>query len=426
MGKVKELLKKAHLNKLYWDVMTKPPMSVIRHEGHQVVKDFLLNQYLPDAYDHRRNLPVNERKVVFVETRVSSLSDNFTLLYDELTKRYNFTVHVHCLKEISVSKPEYLRNCRKMLADIATAKYVFLNDASNVVSCIDKRPETIITQLWHACGAFKRFGLSTADHLFGLDEKDTRRHPFYANLNYVTVSSPEIVWAYAEAMDLKGKEETIVATGVSRTDIFYQEEFHQAAREHLYEVFPAAKGKKVILFAPTFRGRVAVAQTADQFDPEIFYRDLREDYVVVTKHHPYVKKLPVLPEHLKDTFIYDATHTLSIEELLCVSDICISDYSSLIYEYSLLSRPMLFFAYDLEDYFDWRGFYYNYEELTPGPVCRTNEEMTEYILHVDERFDPKQVEAFRERFMSACDGHATQRIMDLVFGQETLDRMRRS
>ena len=168
-----------------------------------------------------------------------------------------------------------------------------------------------------------------------------------------------------------------------------------------------------------------MAETAAAFDPEVFWRDLGEDYVVVTKHHPYVKKLPKLPEHLKDTFIYDATNTMSIEDLLCVSDICISDYSSLIYEYSLFDRPMLFFAYDLEDYFDWRGFYYDYDELTPGPICRTNEELTDYILHVDERFDPEIVRSFRERFMSACDGHATQRIMDLVFGKETLSHMRR-
>ena len=425
MGKVKDTLKKAHVNELYWNIMTKPPMSVVRHEGHQVVKDFLFNRFLPEAYNSRRDLPVNERKVVFVETRVSSLSNSFALLYEELTRNYRFIVHVHYLQEISVSKPEYLRNCRRMLKDIATAKYVFLNDASNVISCIDKRPETIITQLWHACGAFKRFGLSTADHLFGLDEKDTRRHPFYENLNYVTVSSPEIIWAYAEAMDLKGREDTIVPTGVSRTDIFYKKDFIEKAYEHLYEAFPAAKGKKVILFAPTFRGRVAVAETAAAFDPEVFWRDLGEDYVVVTKHHPYVKKLPKLPEHLKDTFIYDATNTMSIEDLLCVSDICISDYSSLIYEYSLFDRPMLFFAYDLEDYFDWRGFYYDYDELTPGPICRTNEELTDYILHVDERFDPEIVRSFRERFMSACDGHATQRIMDLVFGKETLSHMRR-
>ena len=79
---------------------------------------------------------------------------------------------------------------------------------------------------------------------------------------------------------------------------------------------------------------------------------------------------------------------------------------------------MIFFAYDLEDYFDWRGFYYNYDELTPGPVVTTNEEIVAYIHQVKDHFDPSEVRAFRNRFMSACDGHATERIIDLVTGKD--------
>ena len=78
---------------------------------------------------------------------------------------------------------------------------------------------------------------------------------------------------------------------------------------------------------------------------------------------------------------------------------------------------MLFFAYDLEDYFDWRGFYYNYEELAPGPVVRTNEEIIDYIRHVEERFDIGRVRRFRKKFMASCDGHATERILKMVFGK---------
>lgn len=110
----------------------------------------------------------------------------------------------------------------------------------------------------------------------------------------------------------------------------------------------------------------------------------------------------------------DVTTELDIDKLLCVSDVCISDYSSLIFEYSLFERPMIFFAYDLDEYFDWRGFYYNYDELTPGPIVKTTEEIIDYIQHLDTRFNPSQVRAFREKFMSACDGHATDRILELV------------
>ena len=81
---------------------------------------------------------------------------------------------------------------------------------------------------------------------------------------------------------------------------------------------------------------------------------------------------------------------------------------------------MLFYAYDLEDYFDWRGFYYNYEELAPGPVVYTNEEIIDWIRHLEERFDRNRVRSFRKRFMNACDGHATERILSLVLQNEEL------
>ena len=145
---------------------------------------------------------------------------------------------------------------------------------------------------------------------------------------------------------------------------------------------------------------------------------LGDQYVIITKLHPYVRgeRIPQIPEDLKGSLAADASGVLSIDELLCAADICISDYSSLIYEYSLFERPMIFYAYDLDDYFDWRGFYYNYDELTPGPVCRTTDEIIDYIRCIDERFDPRQVSAFRSLFMGSCDGHATERIEELVFG----------
>ena len=86
---------------------------------------------------------------------------------------------------------------------------------------------------------------------------------------------------------------------------------------------------------------------------------------------------------------------------------------------------MIFYAYDIADYEDWRGFYYPYDELTPGPVFYENEAMIAYIRDIDRLFDPSVVHAFREKFMSACDGHATERIMECFFG-DRLEAFRRA
>ena len=95
----------------------------------------------------------------------------------------------------------------------------------------------------------------------------------------------------------------------------------------------------------------------------------------------------------------------------------ITDYSSLIFEYSLMNRPMVFYSYALDSYYDWRGFYYDYEEMTPGPVCRTMEELMDALANVDAQFDQERLDEFREKFMGACDGHATERIEKLMFGR---------
>ncbi|MDO4308248.1 MAG: CDP-glycerol glycerophosphotransferase family protein [Eubacteriales bacterium] len=417
MGKTKELLKKTPIRELWWKLWRLPFMKGLKRFIGETRKDYLLFRTLPKVYDTHKKKPIDENKVVFIELRLPEISNSFRVLYHELEQNYHYDLHVHLLRNTFVPRKEYVKNCKKMLEDVATAKYVFVNEASDVLSCVDMRPETVVTQLWHACGAFKKFGKSTADLIFGPNAKQLKRHPNNKNYTYVTVSSPEIVWAYAEAMDLTGHEDIIKPVGTSRTDIFFRQDTVDKAYEHLYELFPAAKGKKVILYAPTFRGRVAKAKTPDCFHLEEFYNAFQEEYVVVTKHHPLVRELPVIPDRLKGTFAYDATKTMTIEDLLCVSDICISDYSSLIFEYSLFERPMLFFAYDLDDYYDWRGFYYPYEELTPGPVCKTNQEMIEYIQNLDERFDKQRVIDFKNKFMSACDGHATERIIHMVFGK---------
>lgn len=356
---------------------------------------------------------VKRRKVVFVEVRFNEITDSFRLVYDRM-KQEGFEVHEQYIENIKPGKAAYIKRCLRMLEDIADAHYVFLNDACNVTSCIPLRKGTKIFQLWHACGAFKKFGMSTAELIFGDNRKTLEKYPNYANLEYVTVSSPEVIWAYEEAMNLKQMKTKVVATGVSRTDVFYDESFREAAREALYRVCPAAKDKQVILYAPTFRGRVATAESPDCLDIRAMKEAFGEQYVLLFKHHPFVKNPPEIPEECRD-FSMDVTKELEIDQLLCVSDICISDYSSLIFEYSIFERPMIFFAYDLEDYFDWRGFYYNYDELTPGPVVKTTEEIIDYIEHWDTRFDKEQVKAFKEKFMSACDGHATDRIMALVY-----------
>ena len=407
---MKKLLKKIYdvlpngIKKLYWQTRKK------------VGQILMFRIVFPLGYKHYiKGKKIKRKKAVFVEVRFDEITDSFRLVYDRM-KVDGFDVHEQFIENIKPGKWGYIKRCLRMLEDISDAHYVFLNDACNVTSCIPLRKGTKIYQLWHACGAFKKFGMSTAELIFGDNRKSLEKYPNYGNLSYVTVSSPEVIWAYEEAMNLKDTKTQVVATGVSRTDVFYDQHFIEQSKAAVYSVCPAAENKKIILYAPTFRGRVAKAESPDCLDIPAMKRALGDEYVLLIKHHPFVKQPPVVPEDCAD-FAMDVTKSLEIDQLLCASDVCVSDYSSLIFEYSLFERPMIFFAYDLDDYFDWRGFYYNYDELTPGPVEQETEEIIDYIRHLDARFDQAQVHAFKEKFMSSCDGHATDRIMALVYAE---------
>lgn len=366
----------------------------------------------PWQYNRFRKLPLKRGKAVFLEANLTQLSGSLRFLYQTLCGREDMEVSVHYLQE-SGNKLRFIQNAMKCLQDMADAEYIFLCEGSRVVSCITPRKETVITQLWHGCGAFKKFGFSTAESRFGGTREEYLKYNYYGNYDYVTVSAPEVVWAYKEAMNLPDRSETVVPIGVSCTDVLFQEKFRSAAKEKLKRLCPASEKKKVILYAPTFRGSVGDAKAPEGLDIAELKEKVSDEWILLIKQHPVVKHRPEVPECAKD-FAFDVSDDFVIEELLCVSDLCISDYSSLVFEYSLFERPMIFLAYDFDEYGDWRGFYYDYDSLTPGPVVKTTAEAADFILHLEERFNKEEVIRFRKKFMSACDGHATDRLLKLV------------
>lgn len=377
----------------------------------RIRKHYRYKVYFPKVYSSYCTEPVQENKVLFLEMRFTKFSNSFELIYKALEESGEYDLKCSYVQFNFIRGREFTQRVNEMLKELATAKYVFVDDASLILSSIPLRKETVAINLWHACGAFKKFGRSTAELKFGSSAATLDKYPNYGNLTHVTVSSPEVIWAYEEAMHLpKG---IVKATGVSRTDQFYDKEFVESRKQKLYEIMPEAKDKKVILYAPTFRGHVATASSPDRIDFERFCRELGNEYVIVCKHHPFVKNPPIIPEELQH-FARDLTKYLSIEDLLCCADICISDYSSLVFEYSLFEKPMIFYAYDYDNYCDWRGFYYDYSEFTPGPVVQTEDELLNSIKNIDTQFDKQKVIDFKEKFMGSCDGHATERIIALM------------
>lgn len=385
----------------------------LRLFAHRAAKDFLCGFLYPRAYRRvAKAQPLDERKIVFVESKLGDMPDSFELIWKRLEQSGKYDLEYRTLGAKSVGLPTYMKNGYKLVKDIADARCVFLCDANDVVSCVPLRAGTDIVQLWHACGAFKKWGMSTADKKFGATREDIERHPYYGNLSLVTVSSKEISWAYIEAMKLEETPEVVKPVGVSRTDVFFDETFLMEAHDAVKAAVPGINGRKIILYAPTFRGHVKNATGPDELDIPSMKKVLGDEYALLIKHHPYVTEPPAIPQGCEDfAFMLSG---FPIDKLLASADVCITDYSSIVFEFSLFKRPIAFFAPDISDYNDWRGFYYDYDELTPGPVFSTTEPLIEWISKVSVDFDESEVDEFRERFMGACDGHSTERILEEI------------
>lgn len=375
------------------------------------IKRKYIKSVLPKVYDAYSVLPV-KKEMVFMQPR-KGLNGSCQYIFHKIQEQQEYTPVLYELDRDNVPVTLYYENAVKWVKALATAKACFVHESNDLMGYLNIRKETKIIQLWHGCGVLKKIGLSTADKKDFKSAKTYEEFPEYNKYDMVTIASPELSWVFEEFMGIDKESGIISPIGVSRTDEFFDEEYINNCYKKLYERIPQAKEKKVILYAPTYRGVGQQRVAPDALDIKKFADALSEDYILIIKQHQTVKNLPEIPEEYRNKFAFDMTRGkgMNINELMTVSDICISDYSSLVFEYALFERPIIFFVYDLEEYIDNRGLYYDFDEITPGPICRTNDEMIEYIAHINEKFDKQVVTDFKNKFMCSCDGHSTERIL---------------
>lgn len=364
----------------------------------------------PVAFNIFSKKPIDEKLMLFAYNKnYSSMPDNMVGIYEFLkSKGYD------CRIMNSPSNP-----IKRFISGIAFQKYyarckcVFLTDNFDPVYAHQPRKGTKVIQLWHACGAFKKWGFSTLDLAWGGSRRDMLRFPMHNTYTDVFVSAEGVIPCYAEAF--RCSERRIKAFGTPRTDIYFDKEFVNSQRAELLKKFPQIGDRKIILYAPTFRGNSP--DTAYNENP-LDYGKLKEafgdEYVLVLKLHPFTAKKYSLTEEetekYGDDFVFDGSNFIKIETALCAADILIADYSSLIFEYSLLEKPMLFYAYDLDEYDRDRSFYFDYKSFIPGKLVLNNDEIIEAIKEGNFKMD--RIPAFREKFMGACDGECTKRIAE--------------
>lgn len=264
---------------------------------------------------------VKKNRVVFVSSRRNDLTGNFQFVHHILKERTDldlrYVLDDRNLKMIS------MRNLTRLAVFAATSKVILVDDFTPLLYSVPIRPESKVIQLWHACGAFKTFGYGR----LGKQGGQSQENPAHRNYSYAIVSSSEISKFYAEGFGIS--LEKAVATGVPRTDIFFDEEYKEKVTKEFYDKYPGLKDKKIILFAPTFRGngKLSGHYPMDKFNVEKLCQELGEEYAIIIKHHPFVTQSMDIPEQYKEQVI-DLSAESELNDLLFVTDLLITDYSS--------------------------------------------------------------------------------------------------
>lgn len=362
---------------------------------------------------------VDEKLIFFAAPYDDKLPGDFSSLY-EMAKSKGYKC-VCLFKFKGGSSVAYKNELSKIKADIKFQKYfarskvTFLNEYYLPAYANKPRKNSRLVQLWHGCGAFKRFSYSIKDSSWGLESGLFEKYNVHKTYTDITASSKDIIPIYNEAFD--AEDGIVKALGVPRTDVYFDSDFVLSQKNILTEKYPGIKGKRLILWAPTLRGNdVQSSYTEKAIDFIKLKNNIHKDTVILVKLHPRIAdKLSFGEEEKKelDGFVVDISKDISIETALCSADIVITDYSSLIFEYALLKRPMIFYAYDLEAYEGQRSFYYDYESFVPGKIAKTTDELAEIINNI-QNYDYSVLDSFTEKFMSACDGNSTKRIFEAL------------
>lgn len=347
--------------------------------------------------------PAEGNNVLFASEARPNMQGNLKAVHDRMLERgldgdFNFSY------SFRTGRTSSRQNALNLAWQMGKANTILIDDYFAVLKDLGDRNKQKIVQLWHAGSGFKSVGYSR----FGQYGSPNLRnaHRLYS---FAICGSQHLRDVYSEAFGIE--REAVLATGLPRIDGFLREGRAEEVRSEFEEAFPDARGKRKILLAPTFRGRGSgdAHYDYDEIDFPALYEACGEETVVLFRQHHFIPDPAPIPSEFSDRLI-DVASCPDTNDLLLISDVLITDYSSVIYEYSLLERPMIFFAYDLDTYSATRGMHRAYEEAAPGSIATTFDDLVTLIREPDLSV-VKTKEFVRENF-DYVDTNNSDRVID--------------
>lgn len=344
--------------------------------------------------------------ILFLSEQDNKPALNMTALYNRIKEReLDKEYHILFSFRKATSEKQSVISSIRMTLYVAMAKIIIVDDHVPLFDWLVLNPKTKVIQIWHAGAGFKGVGYSRWGH-FGCPG------PFscHRQYTYSISGSAHISGFFSEQFGILDQQ--IIPTGMPRMDQFLNPENQRQVRNQLYKRYPTFLNKKIILFAPTYRGqnRKNAYYPYDKIDfAALAQYCIGHNSIILFKMHPWVQdNVPIPAEHHE--LFYDMNHYPDINELFLITDLLITDYSSSIYEFSLMRKPMLFFAFDKDQYATSRGFHRKYEENIPGKLC---ENFGDIINALEtENFEFYKVEEYINHHFEHVDANNCDRVID--------------
>ena len=364
-----------------------------------------------EVYEPGRRKPLRDA-VFYLSYNGKQFSDSPRAMYEELVRRGLDLEHLWAVRDDQVVLPPELKPVRmwgtEWFEALATCRYIVTN--AHLPEWVERRPGQVIVQTWHGT-MLKKIGHDIETLHF--DREYQNRIALEAkNWSLVVSSNRFSTPILKRAFSFDGE---ILEAGYPRNDYLYSPDRDEIARR-TKEKLGLPEGKKVILYAPTWRDDLSHSAGQYKFDLRVDLEDARrrlgDDHVLLIRRHSNV--VDAVPG-AGNGFVWDVSEYPDIADLYLAADLMITDYSSVMFDYAHLKRPMLFFTYDLEHYRDTlRGFYFDFEKDSPGPLIRTSEELVTAIRNIDRVMEEykERYDRFQHLFCDLDDGHASERVVD--------------
>lgn len=349
-------------------------------------------------------LPV-QNKITYISRQMDTTPVDFEMVKEQMIQDHPEYKHVILAKMIHqglFSKIGYIFHMFRQMYHIATSKAVILDTYCIPISILKQRDSLVVIQMWHALGAFKKFGYSILDKQEGSSSKMAKLMSMHRHYTYVLTSSVAALPYFAEAFDVDKSQMKVYP--LPKTDLLVNKAYAKEIMNQIETAYPRLRHthKEILVYAPTFRKthdhlKEAIEALIEQVN---FTR-----YELVIKLHPLTKFTISDPRVIVDT-------KFSSLEFFYAADAIITDYSAVLFEACMLKKPIYFYAFDYDVYTKSRSFYIDYQAHMPGPICFTAKALISAINRRDA--DVQKVEDFADLMVAPCKRSYTKDFCDFL------------